>query len=359
MKKKILFIIPTLTQTNGVAAFIQNYLNAMDLTDLDIHIICNDLRPSSDRLGFYANKKICVHFIPYIRNVNFITYLKAIIVFFKNNRNFDLIYSNVAYQSVLFFSIAKVFGMKNFAIHSHATAGSDNKLKNIVSYFLQGMSNHMTKQRFACSKLAGEAMFGDKAPFKVINNAIDYKKYEFNEENRKHIREQLNVDDNISLIGFVGRYTNQKNVFFFIELAKRLDNMKKILMIGTGDLKEKFVEEVNSNQLQEKIIFIDECNNVEQYYSAMDVFLLPSLFEGLPVTGIEAQVNGVPCVFSDTITRECKIGNNVDFVDRNAIDVWINKISNVCRTDKCALDDSYDIVVQSNVFKKELLMLCE
>lgn len=352
MAKKILFILPTLTQTNGVAAFIENYLRFMNLDELEIQVICNDLRPSKERVDFYKSKNIKVNYLPYIRTTKITNYLGHIDKFFKENR-FDLIYSNVAYQSIFFFYCARKYGMSNFALHSHASEGSDNKLKRFVSIVLQALSNRMVNKRFACSELAGRAMFEDK-PFEVINNAIDYHKYAFSQENRSEVRNSLGIGDSERIIGFVGRYVLQKNVFFFLDLAEKIDENTKILMIGTGDLKEKFDAMVNEKQLNKKFIFISECNDVYRYYSAMDVFMLPSLFEGLPVTAVEAQANGLPCLLSDTITKECRILDTTFFLNRENCDVWIKKLSEVNRCDSHMLNDNFDIKAQAIRFRKIL-----
>lgn len=352
MVKKILFILPTLTQTNGVAAFIENYMRFMNLDELEIQVICNDLRPSKERVDFYKSKNIKVTFLPYIRTTKISNYLAQIDTFFKNNK-FDLIYSNVAYQSLFFFYYAKKYGMYNFALHSHASEGSDNKLKRLVSIVLQALSNRMVNKRFACSELAGRAMFGNK-PFEVINNAIDYQKYAFSQEIRSDVRNRLGIADSERIIGFVGRFVQQKNVFFFLDLAEKIDENTKILMIGTGDLKEKFDVMVNEKELNEKFIFISECNDVYRYYSAMDVFLLPSLFEGLPVTAIEAQANGLPCLLSDAITKECRILDTTFFLDREACDVWIEKLSGLKRCNSYVLNDSFDIKAQTIRFREVL-----
>lgn len=119
------------------------------------------------------------------------------------------------------------------------------------------------------SNLAGIAMFG-KSNFKIINNAIDYNKYMYSELHRKKLRTQYHIEENEKVIGYVGRFSPQKNIFFFIELAKKIDSSYKIMMIGKGSLKEEFISLINENSLADKFVLIDEISNVNEYYSMFD-----------------------------------------------------------------------------------------
>lgn len=351
--KKILFIIPTLTQTNGVAAFIINYLNNFNLDKFKIEIIYNNLRPSKKYIDFFEKKGIQIYSLPYVREVGLKKYRKEIATFFEHHNDYDLVYSNVGYQTYFFYEEGKKYGINEFAIHAHGTQSSDSKIKNIIGGFLQGKVNKFCKYRFACSRLAGQKIFKSDN-FIVVNNAVDYGYYRFAENFRNEIRDKFNIDTKKKVIGFVGRFVKQKNVFFFIDFAQKINSDFKIMMIGTGGLKSKFLQKARKEKIEEKFIFIDETPNVNKYYSAFDYFLLPSLFEGLPVVGVEAQVNGLPCLFSDTISDECKISDNTVYLDRNNIDSWIENINNMERNDKLKLNDDFNINVQAKKFEELL-----
>lgn len=355
--KKILFIIPTLTQTNGVAAFMINYVSKFKLDKFEVEVIYNNLRPSKTYIKFFEDKKINIYKLPYVREVGLKEYCKAIKSFFEEHHDYDLIYSNVAYQTYFFYKEAKKYGINNFAIHAHATQSSDNKLKNFFGNIIQKRVNKIANHKFACSKLAGKAMFKN-TKFTVINNAVDYNKYKYDNNYRKEIRKELNINDNSKILGFVGRYTHQKNVFFFKDLIKKLPEQYKVLMIGNGQQKKEFLNRVKEESLDNRFIFIEETFQVNEYYSAFDYFLLPSLYEGLPIVGVEAQVNGLPCLLSDTISDECKISDNIVYININNLNEWISNIEKMQRNSNLKLNDDFNINVQARKFEDKLKNIC-
>ena len=164
----------------------------------------------------------------------------------------------------------------------------------------------------------------------------------------------MKISEETKVVGFVGRFTPQKNVFFFIDLIKKLSSEYKILMIGDGQQKKEFLKIVKDNDLENRFLFVNETNKVNLFYSAFDYFLLPSLYEGLPVVGVEAQANGLPCLLSNTISTECKISNNVVYLDKNNVNEWVDKIRVMYRVDNIKLDDEFNINVQAKYFENIL-----
>ena len=125
-------------------------------------------------------------------------------------------------------------------------------------------------------------------------------------------------------------------------------------MIGDGQQKKEFLKIVKDNDLENRFLFVNETNKVNLFYSAFDYFLLPSLYEGLPVVGVEAQANGLPCLLSNTISTECKISNNVVYLDKNNVNEWVDKIRVMYRVDNIKLDDEFNINVQAKYFENIL-----
>lgn len=348
--KKVLFIIPSLSQANGISSFLINYISNMNLKKFDVDILCSNLRPSKEYLNILKNKNVKCYFIGYIKDIGLCKYVKSIKEFFKKNNNYDLVYSNLSYQSFIFFKYAKRMGIKKFAIHSHSYKMSSSKMKNIIANILQKHINKEAKYKFACSKLAGDALF-KKYKYRIINNAINYEKYKYSLLFKEEKRKELNISSEKKVIGFVGRFVPVKNILFFKKLAEKISDDYVIVMIGTGPLKAKFIDDIKEAKLSDKFIFLDEISNVNEYYSLFDYFLLPSHYEGLPVVGIEAQANGVPCIFSDTITKESKISDNTYFVDRNDVEKWVKLIKKLSRDKSTILNNSFNIFIQAKKFE--------
>ena len=354
MKEKILFVLPSLTLTNGVSKFLYNYLSNIDTSLLDISILTSNLRVSQMYIDFYKEKNISLFFTDPLSEIGFIKWYKQIKAFFNKNHDLDVVYSNVANQSYFIFKQAKKFGIKKYALHAHATAASDNKLKGLINNILISKVNKMLTYRFSCGDEAGKFVFKNKN-FRVINNAIDYSLFNYNSDARKELKEKYKIEEK-KVIGFVGRFVAQKNVFFFIELAKKLSNEYVIMMIGEGKQKKDFVEKTSIEGVDNKFIFVSETSEVNKYYSCFDYFLLPSLFEGLPVVGIEAQVNGLFCIFSDTISKEVKISSGAIFLKNDDINLWVENIGDYQRN-SFIINQDYNIKNQALIFLNILLNL--
>lgn len=185
----------------------------------------------------------------------------------------------------------------------------------------------------ACSQLAGEAMFG-KRKFTVIPNVIQTKKYRFDPAVRERVRQDMNVQDKL-IVGTVGRLAEQKNPFFavdvFTHLLKDLPDAE-YWWIGSGPLQEQVKDYVEEKSLSDRVKLLGSRNDVLELYQGMDAFLLPSLFEGLPLTGVEAQAMGLPMVVSNTVTDEMVYTDLVDYVDLNApMAVWVEHLKEALR----------------------------
>lgn len=326
---KILQVVPSLSRVNGVASYAMNYYR--NISNIDMDFVVANLDTKSDyfeEINANGNK---IYNLSKNLSKNFIDYIYKIKKFFKENANkYDIIHCHVANAGAIFLYYAKKYGIKVRIIHSHATATSDNKIKQIRNNLILPLTIHNATNYFACSDKAGKAMFKNKKYY-VVNNAINCEKYEFNEVYRKEIRNEFNIENDEFLIGNIGRYVNQKNQEYLLKIANELNKKEikyKIFIIGTGPLKSRLHDQRRKNNLEQNVIFIDPRNDVYKFYSAFDLFILPSLYEGLPVVGIEAQCNGLPCLFSDTITKEVKINDNVKFISLKNLADWKECIIN-------------------------------
>ena len=176
----------------------------------------------------------------------------------------------------------------------------------------------------ACSEQAGKWMYGN-CSFCVMNNAIDAKEYRFNPYKREKVRNDFHVKNNEILIGHVGRFNYSKNQFFLIDIFQKVQKKipAKLILVGDGELRKQIEKKVQNSNLADRVIFTGVRSDVANLMQAMDVFVFPSNYEGLPVTLIEAQASGLPCLISDKVSMECKITDYVQQIDlTKSIEQW-------------------------------------
>ena len=269
--------------------------------------------------------------------LDYIDYYRKINSFFKEHHDYKVVHINTSSKNFLILKIAKKYGIPVRIAHSHNIGfQSENKAQILIGNMFKPLLKKYATHYFACSKKAGKWLFGkenvENSNVKIIHNAVDYQKFKLNEEVRKDIRKELNIEDKL-VIGHVGRFTNQKNHKFLINIFNEIYKKNKntvLMLVGTGEKENEIKEITKSLNIEQNVFFMGFKNNVNELMWAMDVFLMPSLYEGLPVVGVEAQATGMPCFMSkDVITDEVKITSGVKFIslDKNA-EKWADEILN-------------------------------
>lgn len=266
------------------------------------------------------------------------TYLRWLLWMKKNASRYDALVYNINGLNISFPVLAyKIFGSGEVIIHSHNSGemdGNDSLLLKTIRLVNKFIINQVVDKRLACSKLAGRYIFGNKKNIQIIHNGIEINKYKFNPQKRSYIRSQYGLD-NCLVLGHVGRFSYQKNQEFLLDVIYNLhkkDPRTILFMIGdqTGnpELAAKVYNIIEERKMQEYVIIESPKMNLNEYYSAFDVFLLPSRFEGLPLVGIEAQTAGLRSFFSDTISREVAITPFSNFlgIDDDSVNEWVNSI---------------------------------
>ncbi len=195
--------------------------------------------------------------------------------------------------------------------HSHSSR-QDRDWKYPIKLFYRHLIPRYATDLLACSEEAGRWMFC-AAEFQILNNAIDAKKYRFSRNTRQFMREKLGIDSDCLVVGHVGRFDAVKNHAKIVDIFKILLDGRKavLLLVGDGELKLLIKQKVNKLGLEERVIFTGVRSDVSELMQAMDVFVFPSLYEGLPVTLVEAQAAGLPCLISDHVPTECKLTSAV------------------------------------------------
>lgn len=331
MKKIKILIFGLTSLIGGVETYIINLVKNIDKERFEVDFLIQD-----EITGINKEKiQGCYHNIYKVENLKKhpIRAIKTLKKLYKEN-SYDVIHLNISTASSALYALpCKLFSRNTkIIIHSH-NGGDKNKLQH---YIFRKIINGIADERLACSKLAGQWMFGRKMVGldKVIitNNAIETDRFLYNEEKRNKIRQELNLKESDFVIGHVGRFNPQKNhlgMIEFFEEAVRQDNSLKLMLLGTGELEKEIKEKVIQKGLDKNVIFLGVKSNINDYYQAMDIFILPSLFEGLPIVGIEAQASGLKCVFSDNVTREVDITGNVEFLSIEKPEEWKNCILNL------------------------------
>lgn len=228
--------------------------------------------------------------------------------FSEHASEYDIVHLHAPTIAFMAFPIIAKYGIKHRIIHSHATLYAENKIKAIRNKILWALAQGKITDRIGCSKAAGDFLFG-KEDFVVLKNAIAYEEYLYDEALRAKVREQEGVSDKL-VVGNVGRFSQQKNQTFLIEIFAKIKEIHPnsvLWLLGDGELRGEIEEKIKAFHLEDCVKLFGMVGNTKDYYQAMDVMVMPSLFEGLPMVGVEAQASGLPCVFADTITREVDV----------------------------------------------------
>lgn len=204
--------------------------------------------------------------------------------------------------------MARQYGIGKRIFHAHNPRNNLN-LKTVIStkvydYLLQREATELV----ACSKSAGNSRFGNK-DFQVLKNVIDTDRFVYRLEDRRYIREKLHIEKKV-VVGVVGRFAAQKNPEFLLECFAEYNQLNKesvLLWIGDGELQEKIQDRAKNMGLKGACLFVGRKNNIEKWYSAMDLFLLPSKFEGMGIVFLEAQCTGLPCFGSTNVPIETEV----------------------------------------------------
>ena len=268
-----------------------------------------------------------VYYAPRLYPQNYPHYFKWMKKFFAEHPEYQIIHSHIDTMSFLPLKAAKKAGVPVRIAHSHTTA-IDKDYKYILKRYFKTRINSVATHRLACGEEAGIFLFGKKE-FTVIPNAVDAEKFYFNEETRKSKRDELGFTDEF-VVGHVGRISYPKNHEFLIRIFHELqkkDDKAVLTLVGVGEKEADVRRQIKELGIEDKVRFLGNRSDVAELYQAMDVFVLPSRFEGVPVVGIEAQFADLPCLFSDKTPVEVKFSEKCQFIglDQSPED-WADKI---------------------------------
>ena len=337
----------------GLETMLMNYYRNIDREKVQFDFLTHRSKIGAydDEIESLGGK---IYRMPRLMPQNFLGYFKKMKDFFEEHKEYKIIHSHIDAMSTFPLRVAKKANIKVRIAHSHCSKiGWD--LKFPMKWISKKMLPMYCNERFACGEKAGKFLFKEKK-FKIINNAIDLMKFRFNDKIRKKVRKNLNVSEDAIVVGHVGRFINVKNQSFLIDVfaeALKLNDNMNLILVGAGQDESKLREKVKRLAIEEKVKFLINRPDVNELYQAMDCFVMPSLFEGLPVVGVEAQASGLPCIFSNKISKEVLMTKNSIMVDLSeGIDAWkkmllsINKERNL-ESAKEVSELNYDIKVEA------------
>ena len=351
-------VLDTVMDRGGAETMIMNYMRNINRDEISFDFLTNrDYRAAyEDEIESLGGK--VYHMSPQLPG-HFRKYKKEMKEFLKEHAEYKIIHSNLEERSYLPLKIAKKMGVPVRISHAHnRPLGFD--LKTLVRYYFRWRLKSVNTHMFACGYEAGDWLYGKKNRDKVIimNNAIDAKEYSYNPKNATEMKKKLGVEGK-KVIGHVGRFFAQKNHPFLIDIFKSIhdkDSNTVLLLVGGGELDDALMnqmkEKVKALGLYDSVKFLGVREDVADILQAFDLFLLPSLFEGLPVTMIEAQAAGLPCVISDKVPIQCDITGNTKVVPLDySVDEWANEVLDYIR--KYKRTDTFEIIKEARFDIKE------
>ena len=340
---RVLHVV-TVMDVGGIETTIMNYMRHLDPTKVKFDFLVHRTTK-----GYFDDeiKKLggTIHQAPSFSFKNIPVYSKFVDQFFKDH-DYDIVHSHL--DSLSYFPLKGAMNndVKVRIAHSHVN-GFDRNITYPIRQVFKKMIPQSATHFMACSQSAGEFMFGTR-DFDILLNPIDINKFQFNLEKRNLLRDELNIGDKI-LIGHVGRFDTAKNHKFILELADALPNDQyHFILLGAGVLKDEIIQSAQDMNIS-NMTFLGIKDNVYEYLSAMDIFILPSFYEGLGIVAIEAQVSGLPAIISEGVSPSVAITSRVKSVPLNKGE-WFDAITSTQLTDRLVMNQAikeYDVDVNS------------
>ena len=332
---RILHVIGIMNR-GGAETMIMNLYRHMDRSKVQFDFVENSSEPAAfdeEITGLGGRIYRCPHY----NGKNHFAYKKWWKRFFNEHAgDYAAVHGHLGSTASIYLSIAKKYGLFTIA-HSHNT--TDFSLRSAIYSAYSYPTRHIADYFFGCSEAAGLSRFGrsvcrNPQRFTVLKNAIETEKFAFSKSIRKQVREEYHIEDRL-VIGHVGRFFEQKNHRFLVEIFAQIHqrNPSSVLMlVGDGELRDQVEEQIQRKGLSESVIFTGVQADVSRFYQAMDVFVFPSLYEGLGIAAVEAQCSGLPCVVSDGVPKECIVTTNLVTQRKlsDSVEEWASHILEKC-----------------------------
>jgi glycosyltransferase involved in cell wall biosynthesis len=351
----------------GAETMVMNLYRATDKSKVQFDFIVHSEKEDAyaDEIRSLGGK---IYVFPKFRLKNYFSYKKCWDVFLKEHPEYKILHSHVRSYASLYLPIAKKHGVKTI-IHSHSTSNGKG-ISSIVKRVMQSSLKRRADYLFACSAESGKWLFGEKAVkkenYRMIPNAVDTSKFAFNSESRREIRASLGIGEDTVVYGHVGRFHPAKNHAFLLEVfceVLKKDANAVLLVAGDGALRAEIERKIAELGISESVKLLGSRPDVAELMSAMDAFVFPSLWEGLPVTVVEAQASGLPCFVSDTVTRDVYVSSLVKYLPINeGVNIWADELTSSSFERKDVIENiknaGFDVTESAKKLSEFYMELC-
>lgn len=363
---RILYILAN-EPTGGVGVFVKDFTNHFSENVIVDYLIYTSQRNTKFQNSIQKENNH-IYYLPELSMRNYLSLNQLTDSFFKENASkYRIVHLTYPGIVKMCFKPAKKYGIEYRIIHSFNASLSDSALKSSIYKILIKDYKKYANCYLACSKEASEYLYGNESNVIYIHNAIDCEQYQYDEIQRNEIRKKRQYD-HLKVFICAGRLEKQKNIGFAIDVFNEItkkDRDTHLIIVGNGPYKEEYQDKVRQLGLENKVEFISFTSSLNDLFLASDVLLFPSLYEGLPLTVVDAQNSGLACLLSDTISKEVKMIENVQFLSlEDSVDIWASKAIELCSYQRKDETDNitkkgYNILHEANKLEKYYESLCE
>lgn len=285
-------------------------------------------------------------YLPKFKGYNYFTYIRAWRLLFKNHPEYRIVHIHNYNIAGIVAKVARQKGITVRITHAHSTRLNMVGLKKLVFKMFHRSIMLNSTHFFSCGRKAAQFLFGSNHDYKIIPNAIDTQLFKFDNQKRNDIRASLGIDENCMLYGHVGSFRKPKNHLFLVEIFSSVvknNPNSRLVLVGSGELMPVIKDKVKQLGLSDNIFFVGQQSKVNEWLSAFDAFLMPSLWEGFPVSVVEAQCAGLPCAISDVVDQDADITGFVKFVPLNYAPAdWAIQIEKLSRPNRFKMGEQIE-----------------
>lgn len=303
---RILQVLDTINSGSGVAAVVLNYYRYLEKDKVIFDFMVNEEVDKELREALEENGS-SIYRMPSLKLKNYFQYQMELKRFFRKHSEYSIVHGHIPNAAAFYLKAAKEANVLVRIVHSHNSMGADKAWKRIRNRILSQIGILYATDYMACGEKAARYLYGkEKRNIYLMRNAIDSDKFQYQQDIRQKVREKLGWE-RAYIIGNVGRFCSQKNQEFLLEVfieVYKTDKTARLLLVGDGEKRNKIEKWIKEKEYQDIIVCTGVTKDVNSYLQAMDIFVLPSRYEGVPIAALEAQAAGLFCILSTEVTRE-------------------------------------------------------